>query len=218
MCCWRIPVWMICFIATQTRTKRLRQQHTPFPLGGGHPASEPPVALSDMYCVSPRGHKAPVEALNFSLTLDNSWLGLKLHWCAPLALLYHGQAAKSPLRGLAEDAPTLGHPEGECFRDVSVPSFVDAAALYLHSGGAIAPWALPSSPLRVKVVHAGLQQDLQDARGRLHLPEAAGDSGMGRMGQRHAWRRPGRTPAATSLPSALHTPCAPCSGARGTPT
>ena len=26
------------------------------------------------------------------------------------------------------------------------------------------------------------------------------------------------TPAATSLPSALHTPCAPCSGASGTPT
>ena len=39
-----------------------------------------------------------------------------------------------------------------------------------------------------------------------------------RGGHARACARAGRTPAATTAPSALHTPCAPSSGVRGPPT
>ena len=61
----------------------------------------------------------------------------------------------------------LGLAKGVFTVDAGVVLTADVAAVHLHSRGAIAQRAAPSLPVWVEVMHAGLQQDLQDARGGL---------------------------------------------------
>ena len=128
----------------------------------------------------------------------------------------------------------LGHAQGAGAPTVSLLAIsLDWPAGHLHMRGVIGLYTPISSPVRIRAVNARVQQNLRHAsfRGRRQMraarfrvwgypkPKARFlcNNRQLPLGRR-ACDRLGRTPAAISSPSTLHTPCAPCCGSRGVPT